>query len=216
MKKDPGVDKGKHHGVDHEIFQTGTHGRKADEQKVDQIKIVGTVTRLREEKGNEYLIRALPMVLRQGADFILLIVGDGPLRRELERLANELGIENHVRFLGFRSDVPELLSLFEIQVIPSLTEGFPLSLAEAMAAENAIVATEVGGMKEIGSDGDTVLFVPPKEPEALAEKILYLLKDKELANNMAKNAAHYSEVFSIKNSMKLLENEYGALCRSVQ
>jgi glycosyltransferase involved in cell wall biosynthesis len=112
--------------------------------------------------------------------------------------------------------VPELLSLFDIQVIPSLTEGFPLCLAEAMAAENAIVATEVGGMKEIGSDGDTVLFVPPKEPKALAEKILYLLKDKELANKMAKNAAHYSEVFSINNSVKLLEQEYDKLYRSVK
>ena len=183
---------------------------------VDNVKIVGTVTRLREEKGNEYLIRALPMILEQGLDFTLLIVGDGPLRGELESLVNDLGVESVVKFLGFRSDVPELLSLFDIQVIPSLTEGFPLCLAEAMAAGNAIVASEVGGMKEIGRDGETVLFAPAKDPQSLSEKILHLLKDKKHANKMAENAKSYSEVFSIKNSVKLLEHEYEKLSRSVQ
>lgn len=180
----------------------------------DNVKIIGTVTRLREEKGNEYLIRALPMVVEQGVDFILLIVGDGPLRGELEALVKDLGLQSFVRFLGFRSDVPALLSLFDVQVIPSLTEGFPLCMAEAMAAENAIVASEVGGMKEIGREGETVLFSPSKDSQSLAEKIIYLLNDKKLANKMAENALLYSEVFSIKNSVKLLENEYGKLLKS--
>ena len=179
----------------------------------DEVKIVGTVTRLRDEKGNEYLIRALPMILEQGVDFILLIVGDGPLRGELERLVNDLGVESSVKFLGFRSDVPELLSLFDIQVIPSLTEGFPLCLAEAMAAENAVVATEVGGMKEIGRDGVTVLFVPPKDPQALAEKIVYLLNKDEIAAKLSEHAVSYSTTFSIKNSVKHLQQIYEEFVR---
>jgi glycosyltransferase involved in cell wall biosynthesis len=179
----------------------------------DNVKIVGTVTRLREEKGNEYLIRALPVMLEQGVDFILLVVGDGPLRDKLECLVNDLGVESVVKFLGFRSDVPELLSLFDIQVIPSLTEGFPLCLAEAMAAENAVVATEVGGMKEIGRDGETVLFVPPKDPQALAEKILYLLKNVDVVTSLSESAVNYSTTFSIENSVKDLQYVYEELIR---
>lgn len=182
----------------------------------DNVKIIGTVTRLREEKGNEYLIRALPMVVENVQDFTLLIVGDGPLRDELEVLVKELGVENYVKFLGFRTDVPVLLSIFDIQVIPSLTEGFPLCLAEAMAAENAVVATEVGGMKEIGSDGETVLFVPPKDPQSIADKILYLLSDKQLVMSMAENAARYSEAFDIQNSVRQLESEYEKLVSTRQ
>ena len=180
----------------------------------DNVKIVGTVTRLREEKGNEYLIRALPIMLGQGVDFILLIVGDGPLRDKLEGLANNLGVESVVKFLGFRSDVPELLSLFDIQVMPSLTEGFPLCLAEAMAAGNAVVVTEVGGMKEIGRDAETVLFVPPRDPQALAEKIVYLLKNNEVATRLSDHALNYSATFSIEDSVRLLEHEYRKLSSS--
>lgn len=180
----------------------------------DNVKIVGTVTRLREEKGNEYLIRALPMLLEQGVGFTLLIVGDGPLRDKLEDLVRDLGVESAVKFLGFRSDVPELLSLFDIQVIPSLTEGFPLCLAEAMAAENTIVASEVGGMKEIGRDGETVLFVPPKDPQALGEKIIYLLENTDIMASLSENAVKNSEIFSIKNSVMDLQQTYEEFARS--
>ena len=181
----------------------------------DNVKIVGTVTRLREEKGNEYLIRALPMVLEQGLDFTLLIVGDGPLRSELERLVIDLGVDGVVQFLGFRSDVPELLSLFDIQVIPSLTEGFPLCLAEAMAAGNAIVASEVGGMKEIGRDGNTVLFIPPKDPQSIAEKIVYLINNDHIAMKLSDNAVNYSTTFSIENSVRHLQQTYVEFVRSL-
>jgi len=204
-----GIQLDKYRKLDETLQQKKRHELGID----DEVKIVGTVTRLREEKGNEYLIRALPMVLEQGVDFILLIVGDGPLRGKLERFVNDLGVESTVKFLGFRSDVPELLSLFDIQVIPSLTEGFPLCLAEAMAAENAVVATEVGGMKEIGRDGVTVLFVPPKDPQALAEKIVYLLNKDEIATKLSEHAVSYSTTFSIKNSVKHLQQIYEEFVR---
>jgi len=179
----------------------------------NNVKIVGTVTRLREEKGNEYLIRALPMMLEQGLNFTLLIIGDGPLRDKLECLVNDLGVEKVVKFLGFRSDVPELLSLFDIQVIPSLTEGFPLCLAEAMASKNAVVASEVGGMNEIGRDGETVLFVPPKNSQAIAEKIIYLLNNDDITEKLSENAVNYSTIFSIKNSVNDLQHVYEELVK---
>ena len=178
-------------------------------------KILGTVTRLREEKGNEYLIRALPAIRDQGIKFILLIVGDGPLRSELECLAEQLGVNVFVKFLGFRRDIPELLSLFDVQVVPSLAEGFGLCLIEAMASKNPIVATEVGGMKEIGRDGETVLFVPPKDPQAIADKIIYLFNNPDVLSAISENAVKYSKVFGIENSIKCLQQEYSELVKNI-
>jgi len=180
----------------------------------DDVKIVGTVTRLREEKGNEYLIRAVPAILEKEKRFVLLVVGDGPLRNKLEGLVRDLGVEPYVKFLGFRKDVPELLSIFDIQVIPSLTEGFPLCMAEAMAAGNAVVATEVGGMKEIGRDGKTVLFVSPRSPDELAEKVTYLLANDDAAKAMSANAVEYSKAFGIGHSVSALQSEYEQLVNS--
>ena len=130
----------------------------------DDFRVVGTVTRLREEKGTEYLIRAMPLLLTELPKLYLLIVGDGPLRGKLERIADDLNVSRHLRFLGFRTDLAELLSLFDVNVIPSLTEGFGLSLIEAMSVGNVLVVTNVGGLKEIAIDGETALFVPPQRP----------------------------------------------------
>jgi len=175
------------------------------------VRIVGTVTRLREEKGNIYLIDAVTSILEKGIDMVLLIAGDGPLRERLEKRVRELGLEKVVRFLGFRSDVPALLSLFDVQVIPSLTEGFPLCLAEAMAAENAIVATAVGGMRDIGREGETVHFVPPADSEALGKRIADLLEQKQIAAQLAYNAGIASELFDIRYCTDRLAATYDEL-----
>ena len=174
-------------------------------------KLAGTVTRLREEKGNEHLIRAVPAILKQVPDFELLIIGDGPLRKQLQEMAMKLGVSNAIRFLGFRSDVPDLLPLLDVQVIPSLTEGFPLCLAEAMAAGNAVVATEVGGMKEIGRDEVNVLFVPPGDSVSLAEKIIHVLQDTKLAARISESAKQASYEFSIENCACRLAGVYKEL-----
>lgn len=174
-------------------------------------KIAGTVTRLRKEKGNEYLIKAVPEILKQVPDFVLLIIGDGPLREHLQQMAIHLGVKDSVMFLGFRSDIPELLSLLDVQAIPSLTEGFPLCLAEAMAAGNAIVATEVGGMKEIGRDKITVLFVPPGDSASLANKIIYVLTNTETAARISQSAKNASSEFDINNCTSRLAKLYEEL-----
>lgn len=183
--------------------------QKRQELGIDErAVIIGTVTRLREEKGNEYLIKAIPLLVEKKVNFSLLVVGDGPLRNKLEQLASDLGVSDQVKFLGFRNDVPELLSLFDIQVIPSLTEGFPLCLAEAMAAENPVVATSVGGMVEIGRDGETVMFVPPEDPSSIAEKILYLINNPEFADKLSTQALEYSSAFGVEHSVKKLQKIY--------
>jgi glycosyltransferase involved in cell wall biosynthesis len=192
--------------------------RKSDDKTIEKkrrelevpesVRIIGTVTRLRKEKGVEYFIKAMPYILKEFPDVNFLIVGDGALRTQLESLARNLSISEKIRFLGFRSDIVELLSIFDINVIPSLTEGFPLSLVEAMALGNPIVATEVGGMKEIAKDGENVLFVPPKNPLEIGEKVNFLLKNPMLSERLSISAKQLSKEFSIEKSTKLIEELY--------
>ena len=116
-----------------------------------------------------------------------LIVGDGPGRSELERLARDLCIASNVHFTGFRSDIPELLSVFDVSVLSSypFVETFPLAILESMAAAKPVVATDVGSLSDMVVQGETGFLVPPDHPEALAQAILLLLKDKTLALKMA-------------------------------
>ncbi|RKY92689.1 glycosyltransferase family 1 protein [candidate division KSB1 bacterium] len=174
-------------------------------------KIIGTVTRLREEKGNRYLIEAANRVISEFPTTVFLIVGDGPLRGELEDLTRRLKIEKQVIFTGFSKEIPLLLTMFDIKVMASLSEGCPFALIEAMAAGKPIVATNVGGIKEIIQNGETGLLVPPKDAKELAKKILYLLCNEGEAQRLAKNAKEESKKYSVENSVRKLEEIYDSL-----
>jgi len=199
-------------GIDLDKFkisdQENIQKKRKELEIPENVRIVGTVTRLRKEKGTEYFIKAIPYILREFADVIFLIVGDGSLRSQLEFLARELNISDKVRFLGFRTDVDELLSLLDINVIPSLTEGFPLSLVEAMALGNVIIATQVGGIKEVAEDRENVLFVPPKNPLEISEKVKYLLRNPLLAKKLSTSAIELSKKFSIGKSSEMILDLY--------
>jgi glycosyltransferase involved in cell wall biosynthesis len=170
--------------------------------------VIGTVTRLRKEKGNEYFIRAIPSLLQEFSNLYFIIVGDGPLRGSLEALARDLNVSTHVRFLGFRKDVAELMSMFDINVIPSLSEGFPLSLVEAMSVGNAIVATKVGGMNEIARDEETVVFVRPRSPSEISRTVASLLVNPDQATKLSMAARQASKRFSIEASAASLRQLY--------
>lgn len=141
--------------------------------------VVGTVARFQPEKGVDVLLRALPSVVREEPRAVCLIVGYGPAEPELRELALELGLGERVRFLGARSDVPELLSTFDCYALPSRREGLPMVILEAMAAGCPIVATRVGGVPGAIEDGETGDLVPPEEPAAMAAAILAQLRDPE-------------------------------------
>jgi glycosyltransferase involved in cell wall biosynthesis len=174
-------------------------------------RLVGTVTRLRVEKGTEHLVRAAPAVLARWPDALFVIAGDGPLANELKRLGRELGVAERVRFLGFRSDVPALLAALDVLVIPSLTEGFPLSLVEAMAAGVPVVATRVGGVPEVATDGHNVLLVPPADPEALARRTLEILERPELADRLARAGRETAARFGTDAAVARVEALYRSL-----
>ena len=176
--------------------------------------VIGTIAKLREEKGTEYFIKAAQEVLNVFPDVIFLIVGDGPLRGKLEEYSKNLLIENKVIFAGFRENIPAILSFIDICVIPSLTEGSPLALLEAMAMGKPVVATHVGGMREILKDGETGLFVPSKNPQKLSEKIIYLLKNEKEAECLGNKAKQESKKYDIKLYTENLVKYYLELLQS--
>ena len=202
-------------GVDLERFGSPDRQAAAAARRMLDIpeghRLVGTVTRLRAEKGPEFFLRAMPRILEELPSVTFLVVGDGPLRESLEALAKELGVERRARFLGFRTDVPELLGLLDVLVISSLTEGFPLSLVEGMAAGCPVVATRVGGMPEVARDGDSVLFVPPRDPDAIACKTIALLENPDMADRLGREAAETAAGYSMAGSARMLADLYTRL-----
>ncbi len=170
--------------------------------------IVGTVARLRKEKGIKYLIESALDVLKQFPETFFLLVGDGPLREELENLSEELGIKEKIIFAGFYDDIPMMLSIIDIFVAPSITEGLGLGILEAMAMAKPIVASNVGGIKEILKDNETGLLVPAESPKILSEKIVYLLKNESEAMVLGINAREVSKNYDINLCVKKLENYY--------
>ena len=159
--------------------------------------VVGSIGRLSEQKGHRYLLEAAAVVLSARPEARLLLVGDGDQERALRAQAEALGIAPRVRFAGHRTDVPALLEALDVVCIASTYEGTPLALFEAMAAERAIVSTAVDGCREVLEDGRTGLLVPPRDPAALAEALLRVLRDPGLRRDLAGAARRASARYDI-------------------
>jgi glycosyltransferase involved in cell wall biosynthesis len=164
--------------------------------------------RLDVQKGHRYLLDAVPRV--SGVHFVL--AGDGQERRALEAHVRELGIERRVTFLGFRDDVPRLMQCSDVVVLPSLFEGLPVSILEAMAASVPVVATAIGGTDEAVVDGVTGLLVPPRDAHALAAAIDRVVSDRRLAGALADAAAvRVAELFGVERLVAGVEAVYDGL-----
>jgi glycosyltransferase involved in cell wall biosynthesis len=134
--------------------------------------LVGTAVVLSKQKGITHLLGAASRVLAADAKVKFAIAGDGPLRAELEERAKSLGLGDRVKFLGYRSDVPDFVSALDTYVLSSLWEGLPLALLEGLAIGVPLVATTVGGNPEVIVPGENGYLVPPKDEGALAEALL--------------------------------------------
>ncbi len=139
--------------------------------------VIGTVGRLVQIKGHEWLLKAAPRVLAEFPHATFVFLGEGPLLSQLEKLADGLGISGRVLFLGARQDVPECLATFDLFAFPSLNEGMGRALIEAMAARLPVVATAVGGIPDIVVNGESGVLVPPKDALALADAVCGILRD---------------------------------------
>lgn len=156
-------------------------GRLRRELGLDGRFVLAIPGRLDRFKGHRFLLEAMPEVVRTlGPDVVLLVVGAGPMREALERQVRELQLEQTVRFLGHRSDMPTVLAAADVVVVPSVIEAFGLVLVESMATGSAVVASEVGGIPEVVTDGVTGLLVPPQSAAALSQAIVRLHGDPAL------------------------------------
>jgi glycosyltransferase involved in cell wall biosynthesis len=149
------------------------------------------------------------MVAARHSAFRLLIAGDGGNRSELAALAESLSLGNRIEFLGDVSDVPALLRRASMFVLPSLTEGLPLTVLEAMATGLPVIATRVGGTPEVVDDGTTGLLVDPREPEQMARAMMRIFECPELGRRLG-DAAHLrvAEHFDVREMVSRYESLY--------
>ncbi len=151
-------------------------------------KLLVHTSNFREVKRVKDAIRALKVMLDHGVKAKLLLIGDGPDRGECQALARELGIWQQTRFLGKQTELASLLSSSDVFVIPSGNESFGLSALEAMACGVPVVSSDVGGLPELNIDGETGFVVPVGDVDALADRMMNLLGDRQLHAGMAKAA----------------------------
>jgi L-malate glycosyltransferase len=174
--------------------------------------VIGIVAELQPVKNHEMLLDASRILAARGADFRVVIVGDGPQRDILERGARDMGLSEHVVFLGWRTDVPRVLTGLDIVALTSTSEAFPLCLLEAMASERPVVATAVGDSARIVVDGETGFVVPSGDPEMLADRLAELIGDKDLRSRMG--AAGASRMRDLYTRDLMLER-YAALFEEI-
>lgn len=170
-----------HNGVD--LSRFGRAGRLESRLGLDlpaEAPIVGTVGRLDPVKDQAGLIRAFAKVRTAYPEALLVVVGDGPCRAELEHVAATSGQRDHVRLLGNRDDVPAVMSALDVFVLPSIAEGISNTILEAMASGLPVVATRVGGNPELVEDGIGGALVPRQDPDALAAAIAGYVGDPDL------------------------------------
>jgi glycosyltransferase involved in cell wall biosynthesis len=142
--------------------------------------VIGAIGRLAPQKGLQYLLRAAREILRKSPNALFVLVGDGPERNALETEATHLGIRSSVCFLGVREDIPELLSSMDVVVMPSLFEGLPMALLEAMASGRAVVASRVGGIPTAIQERVNGVLLSPGDVSGLTAALRDLLKNREL------------------------------------
>ena len=180
-------------------------------------QLVGVVARLEPEKGHPTLIEAWPQVLRAVPESYLLVVGEGSRRDALEDLARFHRVAHRVVFTGRRDDVPSVTAALDVAVLPSYREAQGLSILEAMALSRPVVATAVGGIPEVITDGVSGLLVEPHDPDGLARAIVRLLTDHPLADMIAR-AGHdvVHDRFCVELMVKAIEALYDEGARTVR
>jgi glycosyltransferase involved in cell wall biosynthesis len=167
--------------------------------------LVGTVGRLEPVKGHDVLIRAMPSVVQQFPQTMLLIAGHDPwgYGRVLERLATQLGVGAHLRFLGFQNDVPSFLHAIDVFAFASRSEGFGQVVIEAMAAGKPVVVSRIAPLTEIVVDGESGLWAESESPESFAEKIIWLFSHPEEARAMGRRGKE--RVYTLFSASRMAE-----------
>jgi glycosyltransferase involved in cell wall biosynthesis len=175
--------------------------------------VIGYIARITTQKDPCTLVKALAKI-PANIPVKCLMIGDGDLKDDAQNLARELGVENRIIFLPFRQDVPDVLNAIDIYCLPSLWEGLPIGLLEAMAMQKAVVATNIDGTKEVIKHNSNGLLVPPQDPDALAQALLLLAEDKELRKMYgAKARATVVTQYDLRKMARSVEAIYASILK---
>lgn len=177
-------------GLEIEKYQISidTNKKRQELNLSEDAIIIGCIGRLEKQKGQRYLIEAFSQIIKQYPSAILLVVGDGFERENLELLTKKLHLYNSVKFIGKRNDIAEILQIIDVFVLPSLYEGMSNAVMEAMASGLPIIATDIPENRELVKDKINGLLSEPRDSQALATMVGQLIFDKESAAILARNA----------------------------
>ena len=176
---------------------------------------LGTVGTLNFQKGIQYLIQALPLVLKEFPQTRLEIVGEGIFRPHLEKLTRKLRLGRSINFVGFQKNIEEKMADFDLYLQPSLSESFGLAIVQAMGLGIPVVATNTGGIPEVVTTGKSGILVEARSPKLLAQAILELLRDNKKAKAMGKLAAEEAKIkFNLDDMIKETEKIYEEMAES--
>jgi glycosyltransferase involved in cell wall biosynthesis len=202
-----------YHGIDHRSIGSGVgaDGVRKEFGISDRVPLIGTVANFKPHKGQEHLLRAARIVRERLPDACFLLVGLGPREEQMRQQAEQLGLDGSVVFAGFREDARRIMAALDLFVLPSEHEGLPIALLEAMALGRPAVVTAVGGVPEVVTDGREGYIVPPRDPEALAERIVELIEDPAKRAEMGERALERAADFDIRKAVRRMEEVYKEL-----
>jgi glycosyltransferase involved in cell wall biosynthesis len=179
-------------------------------------KVIGTIAALRSWKGHDHLLEAAKILTEKYKNIKFLIVGDGPRYDHLVEKVKTSGIKDYVLFLGYRKDIPEVMSMLDIVVLPSFAnEGVPQSILQAMAMEKPVIACNAGSISEVVHDRETGVLVEPRNPVALAKSIEMMFDNQGLIKTLTANAKKLVESeYSLKKMVERIEEVYNRLLKT--
>lgn len=173
--------------------------------------LIGCVSRISAEKGLNVLLKAISQVKKEGYQADYLIIGDGPLRQELENLSSQLDLNDQVHFLGWQGNVTTIIANVEFLILPSLSEGLGLVVLEGLIHAKPTIGSRVGGIPEIIQDGVNGLLVPPGDVDALTKAIIHLLRNPDFTMQLGwAGQQTLNRDFSVETMVKQTEKIYQA------
>jgi glycosyltransferase involved in cell wall biosynthesis len=200
-----------HHGIDRRALAQAAaprHETRAALGLADEVPVAVQVANFRREKAHEVLLAAARILRDADHPVVFLLVGQGQLAEQVQAHAEELGLDDRVRFLGFRDDVASIVAASDLLVLSSDHEGLPVAVMEAFALGVPLVSTAVGGIPEAVDDGREGLLVAPRDPEALAEAVRTVCDDPALRARLSAGALARSEQFDASTAVRRIEERY--------
>jgi glycosyltransferase involved in cell wall biosynthesis len=201
-----------HHGLRHRP-SAKTASLRGELGLTAETPLVCTVAEFRAEKGHQHLLQAAAEVQRSAPEVRFALIGDGPREPAMRRCAAELNLSGTAIFAGRRDDAANAVRECDVFVLPSLQEGLPLALLEAMAQARPVVVTDAGGLTEVIRNAEDGLVVPAGDPPALAQAILQLLRDDGLRERLGRAAAERAATFDLSKAVSRIEAVYEDLLR---